>query len=254
MMKVHTLAGYIQHIYLVETPGGLLLLDGCSRADAHNVCRFITDTLNRSLTDLKLIVVTHMHPDHAGGAHKLRKLTGAKIAAHPKAAKWYSGVMGRAAHLIDVSLTWWVAGRLGKPKKHIWYSPILKPDIILLDEQTLPGFEDWQVLFTPGHTDHDITLYHGETSQAYVADLMVSVKRQLTPPYPICHPNQYKQSLKRIQTLQPQTVFCAHVPPLSINDIDFEAIIQQAPVLPKNHWHSAKNRIAHALGGQNTAH
>jgi len=25
-------------------------------------------------------------------------------------------------------------------------------------------------------------------------------------------------------------------------------------VLPKNHWHSAKNRIAHALGGQNAAH
>ncbi|MAO29492.1 MAG: Zn-dependent hydrolase, partial [Alteromonas sp.] len=32
-MRLHTLSGYIQHIYLAEHDDGLLLLDGCSRAD-----------------------------------------------------------------------------------------------------------------------------------------------------------------------------------------------------------------------------
>ena len=64
-MKIHTLSGYIQHIYLAEHEHGLLLLDGCSRADVETVSQFITETLHRPLSDLKLIVVTHMHPDHA---------------------------------------------------------------------------------------------------------------------------------------------------------------------------------------------
>ena len=120
-MKIHTLAGYIQHIYLVEDKSGLLLLDGCSRADVDNVCNYITQTLGRPLTHLKLIVVTHMHPDHAGGAVALRKRTGAQVASHPKAANWYSGFAGRTAHGIDLLLTWWVANRIGKPRMPIWY-------------------------------------------------------------------------------------------------------------------------------------
>ena len=137
-MQLHTLKGYIQNIYLVQDDAGLLLLDGCSRADIATVCDYIQQQLGLPLTALKLIMVTHMHPDHAGGAHKLRRLTGAAIACHPKARRWYAGVLGRTAHLIDVSLTWWVANRLGKPKRHIWYNPILKPDLLLLDGQALP--------------------------------------------------------------------------------------------------------------------
>ncbi len=253
-MRIHKLNGYIQHIYLVEDTQGLLLLDGCSRADVGMLCRYIEKELARPLNDLKLIVVTHMHPDHAGGAHVLRRLTGAKIAAHPKARRWYAGVLGRTAHLIDVGLTWWVANRLGKPRKHIWYNPLLSPDIILLDEQSLPLFADWQVIFTPGHTDHDISLLHAQTGQLYVADLIVQVKRKLVPPYPVCHPNQYKLSLRRVQQLGASTLLCAHVPEIPLATIDFDGIMQQAPQLPKNHWHSTRNRIFHALGWQSEAH
>ncbi|MCU7554779.1 MBL fold metallo-hydrolase [Alteromonas sp. ASW11-19] len=253
-MKIHTLQGYIQFIFLVEDGDKLLLLDGCSRADVDAVCEYIQITLGRPLSDLALIVVTHMHPDHAGGAHALRARTGAPIAAHPKARKWYSGVAGRSAHAIDVALTWWVASRLRKPKKHIWYSPVLKPDQLLTDGQTLPGFSDWQVVFTPGHTDHDLSLIHTPSRQAYVADLIVQVKGQLVPPYPVCHPNQYKRSLQRMAEAKLETLFCAHVPPLPVTDISFDDVLAQAPTLPKNHWHSTKNRLARKLGFSTTRH
>ena len=253
-MRLHKINGYIQHIFLVEQEQGLLLLDGCSRADVGMLCHFIQTELRRPLSDLKLIVVTHMHPDHAGGAHMLRRLSGARIASHPKARRWYAGLLGRAAHLIDVGLTWWVANRLGKPRKHIWYNPLLHPDIILLDEQPLPAFDNWQVIYTPGHTDHDISLLHQESGYLYVADLIVQVKRRLVPPYPVCHPNQYKQSLRRVQQLPAERLLCAHVPETRIADIDFDEIMRQAPQLPKNHWHSARNRIFHAFGWQHELH
>lgn len=253
-MQLHILRGYIQHIYLVQQDTRLMLLDGCSRADVTIVRDFIQQQLGLPLKALKLIVVTHMHPDHAGGAHKLRHLTGACIASHPKARGWYSGILGRTAHLIDVCLTWWVAARLGKRKQHIWYNPILKPDVLLLDGQSLPGFAHWQVIYTPGHTDHDLSLLHLPTRQLYIADLIVSVKKRLVPPYPVCHPNQYKHSLQRVQQLNPSQVYFAHVPAHTADNIDFNAILAQAPKLPKNHWHSMKNRILHTLGQQNRVH
>ncbi|MBV2130790.1 MBL fold metallo-hydrolase [Arsukibacterium indicum] len=253
-MQLHIIRGYIQHIYLIADQGGLLLLDGCSRADVTAVCRFIQQQLNRPLSDLKLVLVTHMHPDHAGGAHKLRRLTGANIACHPKAQYWYGGFMGRCAHLIDVSLTWWVAKRLGKPKRHIWYNPILKPDLLLEDGQRLPGFPDWQIIYTPGHTDHDVSVLHQPSRQLYIADLIVSVKKRLVPPYPVCHPNQYKQSLQRVASLKPAKLYFAHLPARVADTIDFDDILSQAPTLPKNHWHSTRNRILHTLGRQTRQH
>lgn len=253
-MKLHTLSGYIQHIYLVEDNAGLLLLDGCSRADVDMVCGYITQTLGRPLNDLKLIVVTHMHPDHAGGAMRLRERTGAQVAAHPKASNWYSGIAGRTAHSIDLLLTLWVASRIGKPKAPVWYNPILAPDLMVKDGQRLPQFSDWQVMYTPGHTDHDLSLVHLPTKQAYIADVLVKVKGELVPPYPLCHPNQYRESLKMLAQSQIDTFFCAHVPPTAKADIDFEHVIENAPRKPKNHWHSSKNRIKKKLFGLTREH
>lgn len=246
-MQLHEIAGYIENIYLVEENHRLMLLDGCSRADVDTLCHYITEKLLLPLAALKLIVVTHMHPDHAGGAKRLQKRTGARIACHPKAPLWYRGVSGRTAHAIDVALTWWVAGKLGKTRRHIWYKPYFQPDISLCDNQILPEFENWQVIYTPGHTDHDISLLHKPTHKLYVADLIVSVKKRLTFPYPVCHPNQYKDSLQRVQQLAPSTIFCAHVKPLNAEEINFPRLIAQAPRRPINHWHASKLRLTRAF-------
>jgi glyoxylase-like metal-dependent hydrolase (beta-lactamase superfamily II) len=79
---------------LIEYYDGLLLLDGCCRSDIIVLKEFITYNLARPLTDLKLVVVTHLHPDHAGAATKLRTLTGCKIASANMPTQWYRGVSG----------------------------------------------------------------------------------------------------------------------------------------------------------------
>lgn len=242
-MKIHALRGYIQNIFLVEYAHGLLLLDGCGRADVDMVCKFIQHQLNRQLRDLKLIVVTHMHPDHAGGAHTLRKRTGATIAAHPKAKRWYSGLVGRVAHATDVVLALWVAGRIGKPSKFIWYNPILAPDLELEDAQALPDFPEWQALYTPGHTDHDLSLWHADSKQIYVADLVVRVKRKLVPPFPLCHPNQYKRSLQKIQLLDSPILMFAHVQSQRFSSNDYFSVLESAPDKPSNIWLATKAKV-----------
>ena len=141
-MQIHQLPGYIQCIYLVQEGDHLMLLDGASRADVPNITHYIESTLNLPLSALRIIAVTHMHPDHAGAAVKLRELTGARILTCQKTAQWYAGLSGTLMHLTDIILTFWVAGRLGKPRKNIWYSKRLNADIAARDGESVPDFPD----------------------------------------------------------------------------------------------------------------
>jgi glyoxylase-like metal-dependent hydrolase (beta-lactamase superfamily II) len=111
-------------------------------ADVETIKTFIIKELHRPLSDLKLIVVTHMHPDHAGAAHVLRKKTYSQIACANVPGHWYTGLDGLLMHLTDMALTRWVAKRKNKPVKNIWYSSKLKPDIKINDGEILPGFTE----------------------------------------------------------------------------------------------------------------
>lgn len=137
-MKLHQFEGYIQDIYLAEYPHGLLLLDGCCRADVDKICHFITEQLHRPITDLKVVISTHMHPDHAGAAHFLKQKTGCLIAAANVPGHWYKGIDGYLMFLTDMLLAKYVAKRKGKPAKYLWYKRKLKPDLYLDDGQAIP--------------------------------------------------------------------------------------------------------------------
>ena len=64
--------------------------------------------VSRTLDLVHLIrPLSEMHRSFPGLQLKLRRGTGAQIASHPKARKWYAGLAGRSAHAIDVALTWW---------------------------------------------------------------------------------------------------------------------------------------------------
>lgn len=247
LIKLHQIEGYIQTIYLAEYPDKLLLLDGACRVDVETICHFITESLKRPLSHLKLVVSTHMHPDHAGAAEKLRKKTGCDIASADVAGHWYSGLDGIMMFLTDMALAKWVAKRKGKQARLLWYNRKLKPTIKLQDGQPLPGFKDWQVLFTQGHTNQDISLYHCPSKKVYVADLLVKVKGRYLPPFPVFYPNRYKTSLARVEQLKPSSILLAHQGEVTLSHEDYEFLKQQSPDLPMTHWRSVKSKFIKAL-------
>ena len=246
-MKLHKLDGYIQTIYLAEYKNKLLLLDGCSRADIPVLKRFITNTLQRPFNDLSLVIVTHMHPDHAGAAHKLRILTGCKIAAADVQGHWYKGFEGTLMHLTDLLLAKWVAKRMKKPRRNIWYSRKLNADYKLNDGDTLPNFPDWIALATQGHTDRDLSLHHLPSNRIYVADLMVKVKGRYIPPFPIFYPNRYRKSLQKIINLKPESIILAHGGEVSPTEKELQYLLKKAPTTPKTHWRAVKSKLKEAL-------
>ena len=247
--ELFELAGYIQSIYLVKQNNRLMLLDGCCRADVPLIKSFITEQLALSFSALKLVVVTHMHPDHAGAAHKLRKLTGCRIAAANVEGHWYSGLDGKLMHLTDIALANYVGQRKGKSKTNLWYNPKLAPDIKLNDGETIPGFSDFQVLFTQGHTDRDLSIHHIPSNKVYVADLMVTVKGRYIPPFPLFYPNRYRQSLTRIKAMTPKALILAHGGEVHPSEDDYQHLFEKAPKIPLTHWRSVKIKLKKAFFG-----
>ncbi|WP_036819497.1 MBL fold metallo-hydrolase, partial [Photobacterium sanctipauli] len=233
-----------------EYSHGLLLLDGCSRADIPYIKQFITNTLNRPFTDLELVVVTHMHPDHAGAANQLRKLTRCKIAAANVKGQWYSGLDGQLMHLTDIMLAKWVAKRMKKPKTNIWYARKLKPDYRLDDNEALPGFPEWVALATQGHTDRDLSLHHQPSNRIYVADLMVKVKGRYIPPFPVFYPNRYRRSLERVFGLKPSSLILAHGGEITPTEEDMSHLLARAPKVPTTHWRSVKSKFKRAISNR----
>jgi len=243
MIKLHKLDGYIQTILLAEYTDKLLLLDGCCRADVSLIKHFIIDILQRPLTDLHLVIVTHMHPDHAGAAHKLRKITGCKIACANVEGQWYTGFGGKIRHITDLLLTRWVANKMKQPQRWLWYSSKLLPDYKLNDNDSLPGFDDWQALETQGHTDRDLSLHHLPSNSVYIADLIVSTRKGFIPPFPVSYPDRYRSSLKKIAKLNAKSVILAHGGEVELSEQTFEQVLEKTPTEPQTHWRAVKTKL-----------
>lgn len=243
-MQIHHLKGHIQDTYMAVYPDKILLLDGACRCDIPLITDFITKELKRDLSQLKLVLVTHMHPDHAGAAQGLRKIAGCKIAAPNKDKHWYGGISGGLMYFVDQFLANWLTRKLKRKSKNLFFNPYLKPDYKLNDGDTLPGFDDWQVLETPGHTDRDLSAYHSQSKSVYIADLMIRSRYGYIAPFPIYLPEKYRSSLHKIKALNLQTHYLAHGGKVRVSDEEFNSFISnKIPARPSTIKHSLKNKI-----------
>lgn len=238
-MKIHKLKGYIQNMYLVEYPHGLLLLDSGTRADVPMVLEFIKNQLQRSTSDLKLVIATHAHPDHSGGANEFKKL-GIAIAGPEKLNQWYNGLSGITAYWLDILLTYLVRRRTHKDHlyKNVLFPRKVKFNHHLAEGHSLPAFDEWTVLECPGHTASDISLYHSQTQTAYIADNLIAHRSGIIPPYPIHFPDLYKNSLQRYIDLNITSFLLAHYGSHNLTHSDLKLALQKAPHSAKNHRNS----------------
>ena len=81
---------------LITSPAGHILIDGALPESASQIVANIK-TLGFRIEDVKLILNTHPHYDHAGGLAELQKLSGAPVAASP----WSTPVLTLRADPLD---------------------------------------------------------------------------------------------------------------------------------------------------------
>src|SRR4030095_15848430 len=71
---------------LITSPDGHVLIDGALPQSAPLIARHVQQ-LGFKMSDVKVILNSHVHYDHAGGIAELQKLSGAKVIASDIAAK-----------------------------------------------------------------------------------------------------------------------------------------------------------------------
>ena len=218
MFKIHEINGHIQSSYIIEYQDKILLSDCATKADLEKIEHFILQELGRKIEDIKLAVVSHMHHDHAGLASLLQKKYNIPIIAHPSANKWYGGFLGELQHFIDVLLAWYVSIKMKNPPKRMWYPSKLKPDYITKDREKLPFFDDWQIIYTPGHTSHDISLYHKQSKTIYLADVVLKINKKYLLPMPVTLPKLMEKTLTELSKIDIENLLLAHGGQITIKD------------------------------------
>jgi hydroxyacylglutathione hydrolase len=149
---------------------GCILVDAGLPGSEHKIARVLA-RYGLSLQNIKLIVVTHAHVDHAGSAARLRELSGAPILAHWNDVAFYS----RKTPMTFCPTGWFGRLFLKTPLPHQPYTGF-EPDILLRDADTmdLANFGvDGIVRHTAGHTPGSIAV-ELSSQDALVGDLVAS--------------------------------------------------------------------------------
>lgn len=167
-----------------------------------------------SLDDVRQILLTHIHLDHAGATGSLvRENPGIEVFVHERGAP----------HMIEPSKLLASAGRLyGADMDRLWgdFLPVPANRVRILkgEERITAGGRELEVAYTPGHASHHVTYFDPSSRVAFVGDT-AGIRGQdrdyimpPTPP-PDIDLDAWRVSEDRILSWDPDTLFLTHFGP-----------------------------------------
>ncbi len=209
--------------FLLTFAGGAVLVDTGLPGSETKIEKGLAN-VGLCLADLKLIVVTHGHIDHAGSARRLQKLSGAPIVLHEGDLPYCrgqspilkpSGFFGRLFKL---------SGAIERPFAKV------EPDILLSGDQTLDltayGVQG-VILPTPGHTPGSLSVLlddgavlAGDLAASGILLGGIALKGRPKPPPFEEDPLQVARSLKFLLSKGAKRFYLGHGGPLDAGVIE----------------------------------
>lgn len=221
MNRIHLIDGYdlgVAHrtgIYVILEQQLTIIETGPSPSVKH-----IREGLHKfgyKMSDVKYIILTHIHLDHAGGAGLLLKeCPNARVIVHPRGER----------HLIEPDRLIAGARAVYGDKFDDFFDPVLpvsKDRLLVKGEgDVLEIGEDCQLLFwdTPGHANHHLAIYDPISHGMFTGDTVGIRYQQLAdddiPFYvPSTSPNQFnpaamQAAIDRMKALQLNYLYFGH--------------------------------------------
>jgi len=158
--------------YLVDR-GDLTLIDTGYAGKAEEIIQYLRKIGKRE-SDLKHIVLTHLHSDHAGSATKLKVRTGAKVYAHYKDAPFLEqGNAWREAYEVSPGLVSKLIFRFIVKNTIRTVEPVEVDHVISEEEKELPIGPGFEIIPVPGHALGQMALrYADQGGVLFAADAM----------------------------------------------------------------------------------
>ncbi len=208
--------GPISRMFLVQSDAGVVVVDAGMAGQTDRAVAALA-AHGVAPQDVRLILITHGHIDHFGGAKALRARTGAPVAVHTLDADALRngqnmGPLKPTTPLTGLLLS--IGARMVAPDPAIAF----EPDIVFdapwrLDDYGIAG----EVLHTPGHTPGSVTLLL-DNGAAIVGDLATGnwlFPTRAAPPLVAWDLKRNWESLHALLERHPTRLYITHGQPLA---------------------------------------
>ena len=205
----------VASIYLIREGDEVAIIETGTFHSVANVVASL-EQLGIDQSQVKYVIPTHVHLDHAGGAGEMmRQFTQASLIIHPLGAR----------HMTDPSRL--VAGTIGVygeerfEKLYGRIEPIAAERMIIAEDLASYSLNQRELIFidTPGHARHHFCIFDQQSSGVFTGDTfgisydaMKSLPRGLIPTTPPVQfdPPALKQSVARIMSFAPERLYLTH--------------------------------------------
>ena len=202
---IDLLHGGVAHtigVYLVGTDDGLALFD-CGPTSCLEALEAGLAERGHELADVRHLLLSHIHLDHAGAA-------GVLVRQNPALQVHVSGI--GAPHLVDPSRLERSARRLyGESFDALWgeLAPVPEQNVHVVGERVL-GLECFP---TPGHASHHVCYFDGSTLYAGdAAGVRIAPARSVLPPTPPPEfdPSSWRETIRELERRGPDRLALIH--------------------------------------------
>lgn len=208
---VYQLQAVGARVTVIETEDGVVMVDAGSRGSLRRVSSGL-DAIGRSMDDLRLVAITHGHPDHVGGLDKIVEASSARVAAHRDDA----GVIDGTGPMVSPYRSGFLAN-VTRPFITPFYGAPVVVDYLVEDGDTLPAVPEMRVVHVPGHTAGSMCIYLPSRKLIMVGDAMQNRFNRLTGPAAAVTKDlpQAMESLKKLLLLDIDVICFGHHAPIT---------------------------------------
>lgn len=191
--------------FLIESSDGLILIESGPETTFEHLTGAISK-IGFDWRDVKHVLLTHIHFDHAGAAWKFAE-NGAKIYVHPIGL----------SHLQNPEKLWNSAAMIyGDDMDRLWgkMEPIEEKFLVSVDDGDLISIGEIKinVHYTPGHAvHHNAYQLEGIIFTGDVAGVKISNGPVVPPcPPPDINIGLWKDSIQKLRSLHPEFLYLTH--------------------------------------------
>jgi glyoxylase-like metal-dependent hydrolase (beta-lactamase superfamily II) len=197
--------------YLLEAGDSLVIIDPGPSTTVELLARYITEKLYHKV----LIVLTHIHLDHASGAGLLARLLmerdiNVRLRVHPRGAK----------HLVDPGRLWEASREAMEDTAYVYGYPYPAPNNVVFEtkDEEVESLNSLELLYihTPGHASHHQAVlarcdrlsivFSGDAVGMYIGETG-GLAPTTPPPF---HADKYLRSLEKLESLDAEIVATTH--------------------------------------------